>query len=140
MCTLDIPRSLCEVRDAWLSDEDNRPAAILGARAVKTFILRRRDSFRSSSDINHDPGRGYDICGYYHSHANVDLYLFTDEVFTEACAGHNHQSVAAQLATKGLLHMNDERYKSKHIIYQDGAPRRLRFHAVRGKILDEEFN
>ena len=45
----------------------------------------------------------------------------------------------AELATRGLLHMNDNRRKSKHLVQQDGAGRRLRLYAIKGRILDEDF-
>ena len=73
------------------------------------------------------------------SNSQSDLYLFTDEGFSEACAGHNPNVVATELASRGLLYINESRLKSKHHITQDGIKRRSRFYAVKGNIYDEEF-
>lgn len=136
--TLDIRAAAESVRDAWLSDHDNRPSSLLGARAVKAFILRRRDCFRDRFDADTGPLSSRDICGYYDR--QLELYLFTDEGFAEACAGHNPQVVAAELAARGLLHMSENRYKTKQTIQQDGVRRRTRLYTVKGTILDEDFD
>ncbi|RRQ22446.1 DUF927 domain-containing protein [Thiohalobacter thiocyanaticus] len=135
---LDIRQSIETVRDAWLADSNNRPSTILGARAVKGFIQKHRERFRDALTYGGPPSPHRDICGYYNGQA--DLYIFTDEGFAEACGGHNAQVVASELSSRGLLHMNDGRYKSKHVIMQDGQKRRSRYYAVKGHIYDEEFD
>ena len=106
---LDIRAAVESVRDAWLGDHENRPSSILGARAVKAFILRRRDCFRDRFDADIGPVTSRDICGYYDRQNG--LYLFTDEGFAEACGGHNPQIVAAELAARGLLQTDEDHYK-----------------------------
>lgn len=135
---LDIRLAIDAVRDAWLGDMDNRPDSVRGARAVQSYILRRRECFRDSLAINSAPLGVREISGYYHTHS--DLYFLTDDAFADACGGHNPQSVAAELAARGLLHMNDRRYKSKQMIRQDGVTRRIRFYTVKGAILDADLD
>lgn len=136
--TLDVRQAIQTVRDAWLNDVANRPASVLGARAVQSYILRRRENFRDSHAINCVPLGAREIAGYYNTQS--DLYFFTDEVFADACGGHNPQSVAGELASRGLLHMNDRRYKSKQMIRQDGVTHRIRFYTVKGAILDADLD
>jgi len=135
---LDIRAAVESVRDAWLSDHENRPSSVLGARAVKAFILRRRDSFRDRFDSDIGLVSSRDICGYYDR--QLDLYLFTDEGFAEACSGHNPRVVAAELVARGLLNKSENRYKTKQTIRQDGVKRRPRLYAVKGDILDQDFD
>lgn len=133
---VDIRTAITTVRDAWLAEAAYLPEGMQGILKVKHFIMAHRDRFRDALSTSHEQERTRALAGYLSRHG--ELYLFTDEGFSEACAGHDPKTVARALAESRLLHMNDERFKSQQSISVDGKTRRMRLYAVKADILEFE--
>lgn len=127
----EVRRSVEFVRDAWLSDESNKPEGARAVEAIKATILRDRARFRPCND----EGRiVHDLLGYEDRKGGG--FLLTDEGFAEACQGLSRDLALEELQRQGLLFTNEAgRKKAKQNVPGVG---RIRVYVVRAEILEME--
>ena len=78
-----------------------------------------------------------DVAGFVNNARG--LYLFTDQQFRDACAGHSQQEVLHELDRLGLLFKNDrDRCKSQHRVRIHGAHKKVRLYAIKRDMLDQD--
>jgi len=126
----EVRYAIMAARDAWLSDESNKPEGARAVESIREFILRHPGRFRP---LSNEDVVVRDLVGYEDRYQG--RFLFTGKGFTEACQGLSTDLALDELERRGFLVTNEPgRKKIKQTV---PGLSRMRLYVVRSNLLEE---
>jgi uncharacterized protein (DUF927 family) len=131
----------------WLAEREGIEASDTqnALLQVRSFLGREQDRFRPAEPRTDHNGNTihqhiHHQLGYIKEIDDETIFLIDQDAFREEiCRGFSHREVARDLFNRGLLIRNEGQklIRREEVTLPNGAKPRLRFYAIRGKILGE---
>jgi putative DNA primase/helicase len=127
----EVAEALEVIIDAWLSEEQNLPEHIQGAKMIQSFMLKNPARFYDYLDSN-SPPYPRDLAGYRNDHC----YMFTSAGLAEACKSLSRQNCLRHIKELGYLEHEIGRLDKKVNIIGLERPR---LYVIKRELIGHDF-
>ena len=105
----EVERAILHVRDTWIETNQHISDAARAVQDIRDYINQHEARFASvNTDLDSIFENAiHNKAGYQYKQGGLDLFLFYDHAFKEACKGVPANQVANQLKKEGFLHINN---------------------------------